>query len=226
MTMTTATPIGETAKKLLHCLKVDDSKPSKGENSIDLIYCEAKCKGLEQCQFGEGGRGYEPTTAYYDFAGQPVPYIIYTKCKYKVLAERREAEDKAFEASGLPLKQRGLKLTEVEAAEDTKILAAGFILGKLTDFEIESYELAIAIGNELIKRHIGVKYVTAPELLTDLRYDNEEYSKNLAKYLQVEVLIVNLQRTWRGSEYNREQLEMVMERRERVSRRTLRVGRI
>ena len=218
MTMTTASKIGEPAKKLLNSFNIIDRKSTLPQGEI---FCQTKCKGLEQCQYGDGGRGYEPTTAYYDFGGNPIPYIIYTKCKYKVLAERRDEQDRLFKNSGLPMKFRNIKLNDVDAEEDDKINAAGFILGKIEQLKIDDLSLGLAIGNELVNRHVDVKYATISEMLTDLRYDNEEYTKCLLRYLNVEILIINEQATWRHTEYNIEQLEMILERRERLSKRTL-----
>lgn len=220
MTMTTASKIGEPAKKLLNSLKIVDRESTLPQGEI---FCRTKCKGLEQCQYGDGGRGYEPTTAYYDFDGKPIPYTIYTKCKYKVLAERRDEQDRLFRMSGLPMKFRDIKLNDVDAEEEDKINAAGFILGKIEQLSTDDITIGIAIGNELVNRRIDVKYVTISEMLTDLRYDNEEYGKNLVKYLNAEVLIINEQVAWRKTEYNMEQIEMIMERRERVRKRTLRI---
>lgn len=220
MTMTTVSKIGEPAKKLLNSLKIVDRESTLPQGEI---FCQTKCKGLEQCQYGDGGRGYEPTTAYYDFDGKPIPYVIYTKCKFKVLAERRDEQDRLFMKSGLPVKFRDIKIVDVDAEENDKINAAGFVIGKIEQLSTDDMALGIAIGNELVNRRIDVKYVTISEMLTDLRYDNEEYAKKLTKYLNIEVLIINERVAWRRTEYNLEQIEMIIERRERVSKRTLRI---
>ena len=66
-----------------------------------------------------------------------------------------------------------------------------------------------------------MKYVTASELLTELRYDNPEYQKRLHEYLTVDTLIIASVGSERYSEYNEEQLGMVIERRQRRARRTV-----
>ena len=185
-------------------------------------YCK-QCRGYEECQYGEGGRGFEAIYNTYQFNGEEVEYKAWRKCRYKLAKEAEAEVEGLYERSGLPRGTRNLRIVEINATEITKRLAGGIVINKLQSVYIESAtELAIAIGNELIKRRREVRYATIAEILTDLRYqDNMNYLTNLEKYIRVGVLIIEGLGSERWSEYNEEQLTMVLERRERRGLQTV-----
>ena len=63
-------------------------------------------------------------------------------------------------------------------------------------------------------------YTTASELTTKLRFNNPEYYKQLELLTSIPALIIE-DLGGRQSEYNQEQLELVLEQRERVGLRTI-----
>ena len=187
-----------------------------------IHYCK-HCHGYEECQFGQDNRGYEPIIDRYLFNGEFIEYVAWQKCRFKRRAEQREQVNTLFERSGLPIKYRNQRLKDLPITSEQFIQYADFVNGKRTSLVItgeSARTAAISIGNELINRSIEVLYATVSELLTDLRYDNPDYNTNLTKYLNTATLIIESVGSERRSEYNEEQLAMVLERRQRKNLRS------
>ena len=227
MTYTTQywTPIGQTVQNLMSSL-VKASEESSREKVDEREYCKT-CSGYEECQYGEGGRGFEAIYSTYEFNGESVEYKAWRKCRYKLAREAEAQVQHLYKESGLPKGTHHLKLKDSTSDKVSQKYAGGVVLGNISDLYIESArEVAIAIGNELIKRHEAVKYVTIAELLTDLKYqDNARYGEKLEQYLRIGVLIIEGLGSERWSEYSEEQVTMVLERRMRAGLRTVISGR-
>lgn len=183
-------------------------------------YC-LTCKGLEECQYGEGGRGYQARQEQYNFGSDNLEYTVYSKCRHLVQYEGKARKERLFNESGLPAKQKALRIKDLEQSSKAKRQCGAIVVGKISGLKLKETQGAIAIGNEMIARGQEVKYVTASEIVTELRYDNPAYRERLGEYLGVEVLIIAGVGRERRSEYNEEQLSMVIERRQRGGRRTV-----
>ena len=224
--MTETSLIGSTMKSLMSCYEVveverGNEQPKHLNGEAEKAYCQG-CSSLRECQYGEGGRGYEVIYSTYQMNGSEIEYRALRKCRHKTAAEEAEQREARFKRSGLPMQSRGLRLRDIEISDRTARISAGLIKSKIKGLVIEGRgeELIVAIGNELSRRG-EVKYVTAAEMLTNLRYDNAEYRANLDSYLRIPALMIDSVGSERKSEYNEEQLTMVIERRLRAGRTTV-----
>ena len=224
MTYSTASTIGRTIQSLTNSYElVDEFKPGTPKHlsySESVKYCE-RCKGLDECQYGVGGRGYQALQEQYTFGSDAIEYTVYTKCRYLLEHEAKARKKRLFDESGLPARHKAVLIQDLSLSAKAKRQCGALVVGKITGLKLSEAQAAIAIGNELIARGRGVKYVTSSELVTALRYDNPEYQKNLQSYLTIETLIIASVGSERYSEYNEEQLSMVIEGRQRRARRTV-----
>ena len=218
----TFTTIGHVTKTLLNSLKVTEEIAAP--HATGQIYCES-CKSLSECQYNESGRGFMLTQETHQFGTTYQTYDIWRKCHHKLQAEQQDQINRLFEQSGLPLSKRHLSLSNIECPMSAKVAAGNLILNKINQLYLigeRAKELAIAIGNALTSRTTKVKYMTAAELSTSLRYqDNAAYMSNLEHVLEVNVLIVEGISSERWTAYSEEQISMVIERRARKGKRTV-----
>ena len=248
-TTTTATTIAASAQNLQSystepdLITTEPNKHSTGINNLELStdykiiegsspelrrtpaeemkYCR-ECESYEDCQFKGSGRGFEPMISTYIFNNQVTEYKGYRKCRHKLEEEERLRTEELLKKSGLPSRKKRLK--EVESRQAAKVLAGRFILGETRQVAIigdRSKEIGIATGHMLIERGNRVLYKSGAELLTGLRYqENEEYGKNLQEIIEIEVLIIHLGGE-RRTPYNEEQMNMIIEMRARRDKRTM-----
>lgn len=184
----------------------------------------AECRSLEGCQYGPGGRGYHP-----DWEGDP-SYML--ECAvHKAWGERVRME-RALEESGLP-KQSDFDLRELlfshhpaeleevlqglnevyEGREHALVLEGASGRGKT--------DLLSALGTSLMRRGEAVRYRTSKEVVSALRFNGEGYEGALRELLSAKYLLLDEVGEERLSEYNEEQLEVVLSRRVRGRRATV-----
>ena len=72
------------------------------------------------------------------------------------------------------------------------------------------------IGNEHIKRGRHVQYITTAEMLLQLRYTNANCEQRLQHLQRVPILLLDDLGSERCSEYGEEQLQMVIDGRQRL----------
>ena len=100
MTYSTASTIGRTIQSLTNSYElVDEFKPGTPKHlsySESVEYCE-RCKGLDECQYGEGGRGYQALQEQYTFGTDAIEYTVYTKCHYLLEHEAKARKKRLFD---------------------------------------------------------------------------------------------------------------------------------
>ena len=188
--------------------------------SNEIATCR-NCTGIINCK--QSAPGFEPVITTYQFNGEEVSTIEYRKCQFKLQREAEAKLQQLFDESGLPVRSKDLTLKDAIVSETLKLEVGNFILGKMDMLElIDQYQAAVAIGNEFIRRGIRTKFVTVNELITDLRYtDNNDYVNNLKQYITVPKLIIIKYTDFVFTDYASEQYLMVTERRNRKALQTL-----
>lgn len=187
--------------------------------------CRA-CRGLYECQYANMGNvGFEPIWSEWS-----PRYEVVKECSYKVARGEQAKAERLFIASRIPLEHRRKRLREiieggrvdgaVEALVDHALGESKWVYLQGPSGSGKT-ELASATGNTMIGQGGNVIYVTVPELLTELRYQNEGYYRSLREVSEAKALIMEDLGSERMSEYNQEQLELVLDRRLREGRRTL-----
>lgn len=172
-------------------------------------YCEEVCSTIKACQFKGADIGFKPLIIADDlnrFKGKRL-YFGKTKCAKELESERLERERMLIEAANLP--------TARALSERQKALIKGL---KRTSYYIVGghgsgkTNLLAHIGIKYLRAGLKVKYVSQPELLTELRVGSERYWEQLRECKLVEVLLID---DWRGREsrYNEEQLWVILNHR-------------
>ena len=181
-----------------------------GEIERQRKYCEESCRDIRECQFKGADRGFKPLIMADDlnrFKGKHL-YFGKTKCAKELELERVERERRSIESANLPI-PRALRESQRALIEGLKrgnyYIVGGHGSGKTN--------LLAHIGLKYLREGASVRYVSQPELLTELRVGSERYWERLRECKEAEVLLID---DWRGREsrYNEEQLWVIMNHRE------------
>lgn len=180
-------------------------------------YCEEQCTGLNECQFAGADQGFKPEIIADNlnhFAKNHL-YFGVSKCgkqlKSEQGAKRRQLLKKSNLPSPQPLRENHKRILERMTRRSYYIIGAHGS-GK-TNFLSH-------IGQKYLQEDAKVKYVSQPELLTELRVGSETYHAQLQECKEADVLLID---DWRGREsrYNEEQLWVILNHRELRQRITI-----
>lgn len=180
-------------------------------------YCEEGCTRLETCQFKGADRGFKPMIIADDlnrFKGKHL-YFGVSKCAKELESEGVERERRLIEGANLPhpraISERQRALIK-SLKRTSHYIVGGHGTGKTN--------VLAHIGLKYLREGRSVKYVSQPELLTELRVGSERYWERLRECKEVEVLLID---DWRGREsrYNEEQLWVILNHREMRRKATI-----
>lgn len=184
-----------------------------------------KCRGLEECQYTSiGNTGFRPIWEQWS----PI-YSYVSECEYKRQQSTQAKIDRLFGVSQIPERYKGVRIRE--SARLTGIIPEllGVVTGEIRELIIiggsgsDRTEAVSGICNELIVQGVEVMYTTAAEIGTHLRFNNPDYYKKMEILTGIPMLVIEEMRS-EQSEYNREQLDVVIERRRRGNKRTVLTG--
>ncbi len=202
----------------IEAIKLEGIRQRKGK-------CES-CEGLEACQYDESGTGYEQMASTYEVNGVRVLYFGVKRCRYLKQRQQEERTERRLLQSKIPgvYSKKGFEDYEVHEG-NMEAVAKGLKLGSIYIYSEErrvgKTMLASLIGNELIKRGEGVLFTTVGELMIKLRYNAEGYEEAMRAVREVKTLILDDLGSERESEYNGEQIYMIIDYRVREGLRTI-----
>ena len=217
-TLTTVQSLGQILQGLTLTLKrpktssKSASKPSATTSTEPAKATDCThCHGLSECLY-TSHRGFQPLITSRGTALAECHYLT----KWKV--QRRQ--DNLQADSGIPLAYRHLSFDYCQrhCGNSKAIVAATELQSLYLSGPSGSGKtlLLSLIGNEHIKRGRAVQYVTAAEMLLQLRYSNVNCEQRLRHYQNVRILLLDDLGSERCSEYGEEQLQMVIEGRQRL----------
>ena len=214
---TTFSTIGQTLTSLFKLPK--QAKPSdlsssllsyeSERNAIDQEHAVCKsCNNLEECQYSH--KGYRRI---YNERG-----ILFEECELMADWKAKRKRENQYKSSNLPQQYKGLTLKDAAKYLHRDVSESSYLAERNTESRLM---LLSAIGNERINRGEEVEYISALELLMQLRYNNPECEVRMKHYQGVEVLVIDDIGVERKSEFNEEQLYMVIQGRRRKRKATI-----
>ena len=130
----------------------------------------------------------------------------------------KRKRDNLYKASNLPQQYKGLTLKDAAKYLHRDVSESSYLAERNTESRLM---LLSAIGNERINRGEEVEYISALELLMQLRYNNPECEARMRHYQEVEVLLIDDIGAERKSEFNEEQMYMIIQGRRRKRKATI-----
>lgn len=178
-----------------------------------------RCEGLRECQYAKiGNRGFRPIWG----AWSPI-YSYVEECEHKRAQSTRARIERLFGNSGIPVEYKETRLRDIKRPTPALMALLQLTNGKVRGVYVYGKrgktEIVSAAGNELILQGVDTLYTTARSMYTQLRANNPEYYKKQELLTRVPALIIeNVKETYK---YNEEQLEGVLEERERQGLRVI-----
>ena len=197
----------------------NSSDRPKNDAEIERLYCEVTCKGLLHCQYSNiGNTGCKP-----DWAQWNPRYEFVKQCHYRLAWQAELKSKRFFRESNLPQKYTGLTLQDIKITNNNA--AAVKSLMQLVNGEkslvyitlqFGKTKLLAATGGSFIQAGMQVVYTTANEIATQLRFNNPDYYKILDHITNAQVLLIDDFGEERPVEYNLEQWNLIIERRNNI----------
>lgn len=209
--------------KLTHLDARSSAELAKAE--AEAARCKA-CRAYAECQYNEYQRGIEPVIGVYSERPNTRTIELSVRiCRHRKAATSASAREKLHMESALPgepleLQECRVSAGKREALERIVKLATGapqwiYLSGPSGSGKTLVMRL---IGSRLMKAKRPVRYITVAEAVAQLRAA-EGYAEALARYTEVETLLLEDLGLERRSEFAVEQIALILSK--RAGKRTI-----